>query len=80
VLIGFSRKLSAPSRVARTAVSMVACPLIMTTGVSFFAVRKVWRSVRPSPSGSCTSKRHRSYERFLILSSATFIPPATSTA
>ncbi len=35
VLSGFSRKLSAPTRTARTAVSMVACPLIMMTGVSF---------------------------------------------
>ena len=31
---GFSRKSSAPSRVARTAASIVAWPLIMTTGMS----------------------------------------------
>ena len=33
VEIGFSRKSSAPRRVARTAISMCACPDIMTTGV-----------------------------------------------
>ena len=32
VEIGFSRKSSAPSRVARTAISMCACPDIITTG------------------------------------------------
>ena len=60
MLSGFSMKLSAPRRVARTAVSMVACPLIMRTGVSSFAVRTCWRSEMPSPSGRVTSKRHRS--------------------
>ena len=39
VLSGFSRKWMAPSFVARTAVSMVACPLIITTGVSSLAAR-----------------------------------------
>jgi hypothetical protein len=60
VLIGFSRKLIAPRRVAFTAVSMVACPLIMMTGTSVFAARSCDNKVMPSPSGSCTSKRHRS--------------------
>ena len=60
VLSGFSRKLSAPSRVARTAVSIVACPLIMMTGTSTFAARRRCSKSTPSPSGSCTSKRHKS--------------------
>ncbi len=53
VLSGFSRKLSAPRRVARTAASMVAWPLIMMTGVSLLAARMPLReSSTPSPSGS----------------------------
>ncbi len=60
VLSGFSRKLIAPRRVACTATSMVACPLIMMTGVSTLAARIVLSSSRPSPSGSDTSSRHRS--------------------
>ncbi len=54
---GFSRKSLAPRRVARTAASMVAWPLIMTTGRSLPAVRMRWSRPTPSPSGSETSKR-----------------------
>ena len=56
---GFSRKSSAPSRVARTAASMVAWPLIMTTGDLVLAARGSARAApRRRRRGAATSKRH----------------------
>jgi hypothetical protein len=54
---GFSRKSMAPNRVARTAASIVAWPLIMITGVSLFALRSRSNRLTPSPSGSATSNK-----------------------
>ena len=39
---GFSRKSTAPSRVARTAISMLACPEIITTGSEMPSVAQVF--------------------------------------
>ena len=52
IVIGFSRKSVAPIRVASTAVSMVACPLIMITGMSSKPCEAhSLSSVTPSVSG-----------------------------
>ena len=51
VLSGFSRKFRAPTRTARTAVSMVACPLIMMTGVSALALRMRCEQLHPVAVG-----------------------------
>ena len=59
--IGFSRKSSAPMRVASTAVSMVACPDIMTTGMlSWPLAAHSLSSVMPSVSGIQISSSTRS--------------------
>jgi hypothetical protein len=59
--IGFSRKLRAPMRVASTAVSMVACPDIMMTGMVSRPSRCHSLSrVTPSVSGIQISSRTRS--------------------
>ena len=57
---GFSRKSSAPSRVARTAISMCAWPLIITTGAVTPAAFRSSSSARPSRRGITTSLRIRS--------------------
>ena len=59
--IGFSRKSSAPKRVASTAVSMVACPDIMMTGIdSWPPAAHSFSSVTPSVSGIQMSSSTRS--------------------
>ena len=73
-------EVSAPRRVACTAVSIVAWPLIMMTGTSFFAARICAeeadavavgeRDVEEAEVVGCASSS---------FSSATFTPPATST-
>lgn len=60
VVRGFSRKSSAPSRVARTAISICACPLIITTGAATPAVFRSSSSARPSRRGITTSLKMRS--------------------
>ena len=61
-VMGFSRKENAPMRVASTAVSMVACPLIMMTGmVSKPLLDHSLSKVTPSVSGIQMSSSTRSY-------------------
>ena len=61
MVMGFSRKDSAPMRVASTAVSMVAWPLIMMTGmVSWPAEAHSLSSDTPSVSGIQMSSSTRS--------------------
>ena len=60
VVSGFSRKSSAPSRVARTAISICACPLIITTGVATPAFFRSSSSASPSRFGITTSLRIKS--------------------
>ncbi len=67
---GFSRKSSAPSRVARTAISMCACPDIITTGAVTPLVFKSSNSASPSRPGMTTSERIRSNSRAFASSSA----------
>ena len=59
--IGFSKKSSAPMRVASTAVSMVACPDIITTGIVScpLAAHSLSKEM-PSVSGIQISRRTRS--------------------
>ena len=52
---GFSRKSIAPSRVARTAISILACPEIITTGSEMPSARRSSSSARPSLPGITTS-------------------------
>ena len=60
-VMGFSRKSIAPMRVASTAVSMVAWPLIMITGISRRPCEPhSLRSVTPSVSGIQMSSSTRS--------------------
>ena len=54
---GFSRKSTAPSRVARTAVSTLAWPEIITTGVVTPAAFKSSSSEIPSLPGMTTSEK-----------------------
>ncbi len=54
---GFSRKSRAPSLVARTAISMLACPEISTMGVFTPAFFRSSRSSRPLFPGITTSER-----------------------
>jgi len=61
IAIGFSRKSSAPMRVASTAVSIVAWPDIITTGiVSWPPAAHSFRSEMPSVSGIQMSSSTRS--------------------
>jgi hypothetical protein len=61
IAIGFSRKSSAPMRVASTAVSIVAWPDIITTGmVSWPLAAHSLSSVMPSASGIQISSSTRS--------------------
>jgi FixJ family two-component response regulator len=61
IAIGFSRNSSAPKRVASTAVSIVACPDIMITGiVSWPCDAHSFSSVTPSVSGIQMSSSTRS--------------------
>ena len=55
--IGFSRKSDAPSRVARTAMSTVACPEIMMIGVATPSSRSSASMARPSFPGITTSEK-----------------------
>ena len=60
MVMGFSRKARAPILVASTAVSMVACPLIMITGMVSRPVEDHSLSrVTPSVSGIQISSRHQ---------------------
>ena len=68
--IGFSRKSSAPSRVARTAISMCAWPDIITTGAVMPWLFRSSSSARPSFPGITTSERIRSNVCALASSSA----------
>ena len=70
LVIGFSRKSSAPSFVARTAISMCACPDIITTGVVMPFARRSSSSAKPSRPGITTSERMRSKGRSRASSSA----------
>jgi hypothetical protein len=56
---GFSMKSAAPSRVARTAASMLAWPQMITTGSSGRSALICSRSAMPSISGSHTSRMTR---------------------
>ena len=67
---GFSRKSSAPRRVAFTAISMCACPDIITTGAVTPAALICSSSVSPSICGITTSEKIRSNFSFLTISSA----------
>ena len=58
---GFSRKSSAPSLVARTAASIVACPLIISTAVSLPAPRK------PSQQIQAVAVRQRDVEQHHVV-------------
>ena len=60
---GFSTKSCAPMRTALTAVSMLPCPEITTTGTSGSRVRTRASVSRPSIFGSHTSRRSRSKRR-----------------
>ncbi len=60
VAIGFSRKSTAPSRVARTAISMCACPDIITTGVATPSFLRLSSNHKPSFPGITTSERIKS--------------------
>ena len=60
VEIGFSRKSDAPSRVAFTAISIVACPDIITTGDATPHFCKSSSSEIPSRPGITTSDKIRS--------------------
>ncbi len=67
---GFSRKSMAPNFVARTAISMCACPDIITTGVCTAAARISSRSCSPSLPGIMTSEKMRSKGSVLASSKA----------
>ena len=67
---GFSRKSSAPSLVAFTAISMFACPEMSTIGVFSPAFFKSSSSSRPLFPGITTSERIRSNESARSRSSA----------
>src|ERR1017187_9881527 len=67
---GFSRKSSAPRRVARTAISILACPLIITTGSAMPSERMSSSSAMPSLPGMTTSLSIMSKARDLARSSA----------
>jgi hypothetical protein len=58
--IGFSRKSRAPNRVALIAISMCACPDIITTGAVTPLRFSSSSNVRPSLPGMTTSERIRS--------------------
>src|SRR5258706_12461265 len=60
VEIGFSRKSKAPRRVARTAISMSACPDIITTGAVTPCAFNSSSSAKPPLPGITTSERMRS--------------------
>ena len=68
--MGFSKKSRAPSLVARTAISMCACPDIITTGVVTPCCFNSSRRVNPSLPGMTTSERIRSKLCALASSSA----------
>src|SRR5579864_3524703 len=68
--IGFSRKSRAPSLVARTAISICACPDIITTGAATPCRFKSSSRERPSLPGMTTSERMRSKCRDLANSKA----------
>ena len=70
VEIGFSKKSRAPSLVARTAISMWACPDIITTGVATSSDFNSCRSHSPSLPGITTSESTRSKRCALARSSA----------
>ena len=56
MVIGFSRKSAAPSRVALTAMSTVACPDTITIGVPTPRSRSSWSIDNPSLDGITTSE------------------------
>ena len=60
VEMGFSRKSRAPSLVARTAISICACPDIITTGVGTSCDLRSASSESPSLPGMTTSERIKS--------------------
>src|SRR5260370_238546 len=63
---GFSMKTNAPSLVARTAVSMLPCPEILTTAASQFESRICRKVSRPSIPGNQTSSKTQPYTRRAI--------------
>jgi len=67
---GFSRKSAAPSRVARTAISILACPEIITTGSEIPSPRTSSSSTSPSLPGITTSDIIMSNRRVCSNSSA----------
>ena len=67
---GFSRKSTAPKRVARTAISTLACPEIITTGVVVPVAFKSSSSDIPSLPGMTTSEKITSNRSARISSNA----------